>query len=91
MPRSMFSFDQTPPGHHVLVCQTIAGVITMLRKLVFVLVAATAFGSVAFSPNPASAYGRGHGWGHSHWAHSWGHSGRGHRGWGHHSWRHGRR
>jgi hypothetical protein len=86
MPRSMISFDQTLPSHHVLVCLRIAGDITMLRKLVFVLVAVTAFGSVALSPNSASAYGRGHGWGHSHWAHSWGHSGRGH-----HGWRHGRR
>jgi hypothetical protein len=41
----------------------------MLRRLLFVLVAAAALGTAALLPSPASAwYGRGHsGWGHTGW------------------------
>jgi hypothetical protein len=41
----------------------------MLRKLLFVLIAAAALGTAALLPSPASAWhGRGHGgWGHSGW------------------------
>ena len=60
----------------------------MLRKLLFVLIAAAALGTAALLPSPASAWhGRGHGgWGHSGWGHSWGYSG--HHARVHHGWRH---
>src|ERR1700748_2563838 len=65
----MITFDQTGVWISCLFCETARGDITMLRKLLFVLIAAAALGTAALLPSPASAW---HGRGHIGWGNTWG-------------------